>query len=183
MRPPKPHKPCIISNCEGDILAKGYCRFHYRRNYRGDELTTPKNGSEHRATHPLYNRYRSMIRRCYSDYHTGYEYYGGRGITVCERWRGKNGFTNFVLDMGVPDDLKLTLDRINSNGNYEPSNVRWATSKQQNRNMRSNNMIGYEGKTMCLTDWATYRNINLQTLTSRINRYGWSIKRALEYDN
>lgn len=82
----------------------------------------------------LYSIYKGMIERCYYEKSKGYKYYGLRGITVCDRWR--NCFSNFRDDMGEPTSIKHSLDRINNDGNYEPSNCRWATAKEQANNKR-----------------------------------------------
>lgn len=81
---------------------------------------------------PTYNTWRAMIYRCTQKSHIAYKNYGGRGIKVCDEWRK---FSNFLRDMGERPQNK-TLDRIDPNGNYEPSNCRWATPKQQARNKR-----------------------------------------------
>jgi hypothetical protein len=79
-----------------------------------------------------YSRWVSMLQRCFNPNHKDYRYYGGRGITVCERWLD---FVNFLADMGEPPP-GLSLDRINVNGDYEPGNCRWATASEQVRNRR-----------------------------------------------
>lgn len=90
-----------------------------------------RGGRESRA----YQTYRSMLARCYSPKQTSYKHYGGRGITVCDRWFGDGGFENFLEDMGEPSK-GLSLDRIDPNGNYESKNCRWATALVQSRNRR-----------------------------------------------
>lgn len=82
-----------------------------------------------KQTTPEYNSYRCMLGRCNEPRTANYKNYGGRGITVCERW---NNFENFLADMGLKPSPKHTIDRLDSSGNYEPSNCRWATYKEQN---------------------------------------------------
>lgn len=98
--------------------------------------------------HPLYKTWKSMLMRCHNPNVRGYKHYGGRGIKVCDRWSGDLGFENFINDMGERPTLDHTLDRIDVNGNYEPSNCRWATTEQQMNNRTDNSRILLNGESI-----------------------------------
>ena len=85
---------------------------------------------------PSWNSWKCMRDRCANPKAKDWPRYGGRGIRVCARWQGRDGFVNFLADMG-PRPAGMTLDRIDNDGNYEPSNCRWATPKQQRANQSS----------------------------------------------
>lgn len=97
-----------------------------------------------KKSHPLYYTWTNMLRRCYDIKFTKYPIYGGRGITVCERWKD---FNRFVEDMGIKPSKEHSLDRIDPNGNYEPSNCRWADRLTQrlNQSKKRYNVTGYTG--------------------------------------
>ena len=97
-----------------------------------------RNGRFKSALNAIYS---GMLFRCQNMKHHAYRNYGGRGITVCERWCGENGFANFSADVGARPSLRHTIDRIDNDGNYEPSNWRWATKRQQARNARFNRIL------------------------------------------
>lgn len=118
---------------------------------------------------PWYVSWCMMRQRCEDPKHPAFKWYGGRGITVCERWRSS---ANFLLDMGVRPEGKQ-LDRIDPNGNYEPSNCRWATKKEQANNTRSNTIITAHGQSMTMTQWSEKTGIAVGTIWNRI-RLGWS---------
>jgi len=102
----------------------------------------------------IYMTWNDMIQRCNNPNHLNYKDYGGRGITICNRWLEpiKQGFLNFLNDMGECPRGK-SLDRIDNNKGYFPKNCRWATPKEQNRNMRTNINIPLNGKLVCLKDY------------------------------
>ena len=128
--------------------------------------------------HRLYTIWEHMKQRCYNVNNKSYKDYGARGITVCNEWRCDFlSFFNWAIDNGYRENL--TIDRINNNGNYEPSNCRWATNIVQNRNKRHLHMITYNHKTQTLVEWSEVVGIKYNTLERRINKYGWSIERAL----
>ena len=124
----------------------------------------------------VYSAWADMKSRCYDKNHISYERYGGRGITVCDKW--KNSFEAFYEDMGDPPADDYSIDRIDNNGNYEPGNCRWATPKQQSRNRRSCVMVEYNGEKMCITDLAEKLGMSAQLLRSRIKR-GWDLDSAI----
>lgn len=116
-----------------------------------------------------------VIQRCTNPKTENYDDYGGRGITVCRRWLK---FNNFLKDMGESPE-GYSIDRIDNNKGYKKSNCRWATRKQQTRNMRNNLYFTYKNKTQLLIELAEEYNINYRTLHNRIFRLGWSIEKAL----
>lgn len=122
-----------------------------------------------------YSTWRAMLDRCENKTYREYPDYGGRGIKICERW---HDFNNFYADMGARPK-GMTLDRIDNNGNYEPSNCRWATAKTQSNNRRSNTLITYKGRTQTLQQWADETGICSGTISQRIRKRGWSIEKAL----
>ena len=124
-----------------------------------------------------YLAWRRMLNRCYLKTAMDYKNWGGRGISVCDRWRN---FENFVSDMGQPPTV-LTLDRINNEGNYEPGNCRWASRREQCRNRRFNRVFSLNGKTQLLVDWARDIGISEVTLRSRIDILCWPLEKALTH--
>jgi len=116
-----------------------------------------------------------MISRCNNKSIECFPRYGGKGISVCPRWRK---FDNFYSDMGPRPTDRHTLDRIDGTGNYEPGNCRWATVHEQNVNRKSTVMIEYHGKSLCLKDWAKELNIGHKALHFRIRVKHWDIERA-----
>jgi len=120
-----------------------------------------------------YRTWVQIRQRCYNKKHKNYLQYGGRGIIVCARW---HEFKNFYEDMG-PRPAGLTIDRIESNGNYEPGNCRWADMTTQNNNSSNCRWITFNGETLTLTGWANRLGIGLASLTERIQR--WTLEKAL----
>lgn len=129
----------------------------------------------------LYKVHTSMIQRCTNPNAHGYENYGGRGIKVCDEWKEYSSFEKWAKENGYDETAKhgkCTLDRIDTNGNYEPDNCRFVNMQVQQRNRRSNHLIAFNGETHCLKEWAEIIGISYGTLCKRI-AYGWSIERAL----
>lgn len=120
----------------------------------------------------------SMLQRCRNPSCESFPNYGGRGITVCERWSGDDGLSNFIADMGRKPS-GCSIDRIDNDGPYSPENCRWATRKEQQRNRRANCNVTIGTETKCLTEWAEVLGINIKTVYKRIHVFGWEPLRAL----
>lgn len=137
--------------------------------------------TEGRGTHRMsysseHEAWTGMKQRCLCPTNKRFPLYGARGIKVCERWLQ---FENFLADMGQKPTPQHTLDRIDTNGNYEPSNCRWADSKTQQNNRRNNRFLEFNGQKLTCSQWAEKMGISSDLLRQRIDRDGWSIAQAL----
>jgi hypothetical protein len=121
------------------------CTKHYTRLNRHGDPKVNKNHGFKKNKSPAYTCWSHIKSRCYNEKDQDYHYYGGRGIIVCDRW--KNDFVSFYEDMGDRPSPKHSIDRIDTNGNYEPGNCRWATAYTQvkNRRLQKSNTSGVEG--------------------------------------
>lgn len=124
----------------------------------------------------LYDVWNGMIRRTTKPDDPGYKNYGGRGISVCDRWQS---LANFIADMGPSYSKGLTIDRIDNDGDYEPGNCRWTTRVVQQRNRTNTVFLTHLGRTLPLSEWADVCDIKYATLHKRVTAYGWSTEKAL----
>lgn len=116
---------------------------------------------------PLYNIWCAMKERCNNPHNKRYSRYGGRGIVVSEEWMNDfSSFREWAVHNGYAEGL--TIDRIDNDKGYSPCNCRWVTRKVQNRNYSKNHNITYNGKTMCIADWAEETGINRATILFRL---------------
>lgn len=134
--------------------------------------------SASRTTHgdtgsPEYLTWKSMLERCSSDNFVGRKYYIDKGIKVCDRWI--TSYANFLFDMGRKPSVKHSIDRIDGSKDYSPDNCRWADSKTQCRNRSSSRMITYQGRTLCVTEWAEVFKMSVHAIRGRV-RAGWSLE-------
>lgn len=116
-------------------------------------------------------------RRCHNKKDKGYHNYGGRGITMCARWR--DDFAAFIADMGPRPSPDHTIERVDNNRGYEPDNCEWVTIIPQANNRRNNRLLTAFGKTQTIAQWSRECNVSQQTLWSRVFSYGWSVGKAL----
>jgi hypothetical protein len=125
----------------------------------------------------LYTIYYNMKARCYNPNEPSYKNYGKRGIKICSHWlEDFSNFYDWAITHGYQENL--TIDRIDVNGNYEPSNCRWATYKQQSNNTRRNHFITFENETHTIAEWAKIYNISSSLLGERL-KYGWDFQKAV----
>lgn len=141
----------------------------------------PERNLKHGATQkkaptPEYKTWQKMKERCLSPTSKDYARYGGRGITICQRW--KEDFSVFLEDMGLRPTPQHSLERRDNNGPYAPENCRWATKREQARNTRNNVLLTWNGETHCISEWSEIVHISQLTLAERY-RAGWSVERVL----
>lgn len=142
----------------------------YHRKQAADRLTThgeSKSG--------LWHTWKNMVDRCLNPSSKQYADYGGRGISVCDRWAAS--FLEFMSDMGAKPSAGMTLERVDNDAGYSPENCRWASRKDQARNKRSNVVIELDGERLVLADWAKRIGITANALTLRL--YRWPLRKAL----
>lgn len=128
-------------------------------------LSRVKHGMRKTAEYRIWTHIKS---RCYNEKVPEFKHYGGRGISMCDRWL--SSFNNFIADMMVRPTNKHSIDRIDNNGNYEPSNCRWATSSEQANNTRSNRKITINGTTKNMGQWANENGLRHESVYKRLKR-------------
>lgn len=124
----------------------------------------------------LFNAWQAMIDRCQNPNHKSFNRYGGRGIKICEEWKDYVVFRSWALENGYSDEL--SIDRIDNNGNYEPSNCRWANWNEQNNNRSNNRILCYKGESHTVAEWSHITGIKSSTIYSRLYN-GWCVELAL----
>jgi hypothetical protein len=144
--------------------------------WASDRAKTGIKRKHNRSGTPLYELWCKMRERCGNPSNPSYGAYGGRGIYVCDRWQD---FENFFADMGERPSPKHSIDRIDNDGPYSPSNCRWVGSiREQRANCRDNRWITYKGETMILSEWARRTGIDGETIAARLDAR-WSVDDAL----
>lgn len=162
-------RECSVHDCNKEVRAHGLCPKHL---YRWEKYGDPNKVSFHQDGQKknninLYRNWQSIKTRCYNKNCKKYKHYGGRGITVDDRWLGPNGFDNFLADMGQKPGKGYSIDRIDVNGPYSPDNCRWATWEQQENNKRTNRYYEFNGEKRTLPQWSRKLGISYSTLLYR----------------
>lgn len=141
------------------------------------QIISKANTKHGKSNTRLFRIYSHMKDRCYRKNDKRYKNYGGRGIKICDEWLNDfMNFYNWAMKNGYQENL--TIDRINVNGNYEPSNCRWASIKDQMNNTTRNVYLTYNNETHTISEWSEIIGIPYKTLQRRLNRK-WTIERAL----
>lgn len=140
------------------------------------ELASARLTTHGNTNTPEFETWMSMIKRCEHPRHHAYDQYGGRGITVCKRWR--ESFELFLQDMCRRPSPDHSIERIDNNCGYDPSNCRWATRKDQQRNKRSNRILVFSNESLCVTEWSEKTGIPRRIIFDRLRR-GWTTQQAL----
>lgn len=152
-----------------------------RQSNSGEKNSRRSHGFSNKNS-PYNDTYRTWAKikeRCYNKNCWGYQYYGAKGVKMCDRWLGENGAKNFVQDMGVRPSGKHSIDRFpNKSGDYEPGNCRWATQTEQARNKDNNALVTFRGESLTCGEWSERTGIKWSTIWKRISE-GWPVHFAL----
>lgn len=140
------------------------------------KIKTKKHEKHGKKDSRIYSIWASMLQRCKNPNDISYSLYGNKGISVCEDWEYFINFDEWAMSNGYQEDL--SIDRIDSNGNYEPSNCRWVSMKVQQNNRSNNIKLTYNNETGNLQFWSNKTGIPIETLRSRCY-YGWETERIL----
>lgn len=167
---------CSVDSCGHKAVKRSWCQTHYARWHRHGDPTMRVIEDHGKAKTPEYKVWRSMKARCDNPNEKYYYLYGGRGIRVCDRWY--RSFTNFLSDMGSKES-GMSLDRIDNDKGYEPSNCRWVTAKEQANNRRDTILVARSGRTQSLKQWCEELSINYGTIWSRVHKLNWACEQAL----
>lgn len=142
------------------------------------DIASEINGTHRKTKTKLYTIWLAIKRRCNYKNDVRYSIYGGKGIVICNEWEHDFlVFESWAINNGYLEEL--SIDRIDVNGNYEPDNCRWVTMKVQQNNRSNNRLLEYNGQTLTLSEWSDKTGINLKVLHARLNKLGWSVKKAL----
>lgn len=161
------------------INGSGYCQSCSRALKNPNRIHGESGGQRCVSVKPETAEYRiwkAIKTRCYNPKYKQYHDYGGRGITVCERWL--NSYENFLADMGRRPSAKHSIERRKNDEGYSPENCYWATSTEQRRNRRTTVLIEINGRSQCVTDWLKELGVSKSTYLWR-QRQGWSPQEAL----
>lgn len=174
-RRPKHIQPGQRSACLSRILSAPSARFQSKRSHAMRVKEKAKRNFKQRTL----GIWMQMRRRCTDQASSSYPRYGGRGITICDEWQSLNAFRAWALTSGYAEDL--TLDRIDNDGNYEPSNCRWATPKEQSNNMCTNVLITAFGETKTRQQWVRDCRcvVSYSALKDRMKVSGWDAETAI----
>ena len=134
----------------------------------------PKHGMADTRT---YSSWEAMKQRCLNPRHKNYKHYGGRGITICEKWLS---FEAFYADMGTRPSPQHSIDRVDNEQGYYKANCRWATQTEQQRNTRQSKMLTMGGETLCVAHWADKTGLPSTTILSRLH-YGYTVTESLSF--
>lgn len=168
-----------VCDCGGEAIANSATLKRGHKNSCG--CLHRERMSKFRKTHGMshtitWNSWMGAKDRCFRKTHVAFNYYGGAGISMCDKW--KNSFEAFYADMGERPK-GTTLDRIDNSKGYEPGNCRWANQKIQSNNSGWPRFITFRGETKNLSEWAVGLGMNINSVRLRIVKMGWPIERAL----